>query len=58
MNRVLCDTIPGNHEQHLFILDREPMTEQRTDAIKAQLGEPMSFIVLLKGVQMKGYLQE
>lgn len=42
---VVRQTFPGEIQHtYLFTPDREPMTDQNTDATKVQLGEPMNCI--------------
>ena len=46
---MLCDIVfPGKIQHtHLLPQDRVPMTDEKTDTNKAQLGKPMSFIEVI-----------
>lgn len=42
--QILCDkTFPGESQHiHIYLSDREPMTDHSMDTTKAQLGKPMN----------------
>jgi hypothetical protein len=54
--KQLCNTIPGEIWTSSLIPDREPTTDQSTDATK--LSEPMNFIGVTYRNMSEGYLQE